>query len=117
MTATEESRSGMPNTDQVLQLAVITNDHFRAQEIAAQAKEFQWHSEAAVAQAHPVAWVRRLQPDIVLVDLDVPNAIGLIRDLVTAMPQVTVLALVTPQHLVELQEALMAGASSFVAFP
>jgi pilus assembly protein CpaE len=51
------------------------------------------------------------------VDLDVPNAISLIRDVVNAMPNITVLALVTPQHLMDLQEALMAGATSFVAFP
>lgn len=103
--------------EQVLQLALITNDHFRAQDIAAVANGFQWQIEAAVGQAQPVSWLRRIQPDVALVDLDVPNAIGLMRDIVAAMPQVTVLAVVTPQHLVDLQEALMAGASSFVAFP
>jgi pilus assembly protein CpaE len=103
--------------DQVLQLALITNDHFRAQDIAAVAQGFQWRFEAAVNMAQPVAWLRRVQPNIALVDLDVPNAITLMRDIVTVMPQVTVLALVTPQHLADLQEALMAGASSFVAFP
>lgn len=103
--------------DQSLQLALITNDHFRAQDIAAVAHGFQWQLEASVGQPQPVAWMRRLQPDVALVDLDVPNAIGLMRDIVAAMPQITVLAVVTPQHLVDLQEALMAGASSFVAFP
>ena len=104
-------------TDQVLQLALITNDHFRAQDIAAVAKGFQWNFEAVVGQAQPVASMRRLQPDVALVDLDVPNAIGVMREIVNAMPQVAVLAVVTPQHLADLQEALMAGASSFVAFP
>lgn len=103
--------------DQMLQLALITNDHFRAEDIAAVAKGFQWKFEAAVGQAQPVAWMRRMQPDVALVDLDVPNAIGVMRDIVTAMPHVTVLAVVTPHHLSDLQEALMAGASSFVAFP
>jgi pilus assembly protein CpaE len=103
--------------DQMLHLALITNNNLRAQDIAAVASGFQWQLEAAVGQAHPVAWVRRLQPNVLLVDLDVPNAIGLMREIVAAVPQVTVLALVTPQHLVELQEALMAGASSFIAFP
>lgn len=103
--------------EQVLQLALITNDHFRAEDIANVAKGFQWGFEAAVGQAQPVTWMRRLQPDVALVDLDVPNAIGLMRDIVSVMPQVTVLAVVTPQHLGDLQEALMAGASSFVAFP
>lgn len=103
--------------EQVLQLALITNDHFRAEDIATVAKGFQWRFEAAVGQAQPVNWMRRLQPDVALVDLDVPNAIGLMRDIVSVMPNVTVLAVVTPQHLGDLQEALMAGASSFVAFP
>jgi pilus assembly protein CpaE len=103
--------------DQVLQLALVTNDQFRAQDIAAVAKSFQWNFEAVVGQVQPVGWLRRIQPDVVLVDLDIPNAIGYMRDIVNAMPQVAVLAVVTPQHLVDLQEALMAGASSFVAFP
>ena len=103
--------------EQVLQLALITNDQFRAQDIATVTKGFQWKFEAAVAQAQPVNWMRRLRPDVALVDLDVPNAIGIMRDIVSVMPQVAVLAVVTPQHLGELQEALMAGASSFVAFP
>src|SRR5689334_10879942 len=103
--------------DQVLHLALITSDNFRAQDIAAVANGFQWRFDAAVNQSQPVAWMRRIQPDVALVDLDTPNAIGLMREIVNAMPQVTVLAVVTPQHLVDLQEALMAGASSFVAFP
>lgn len=103
--------------EQALQLALITNDHFRAQDIAALAMSYQWNFDAAVGQGQPVAWLRRLQPDVVLVDLDVPNAISTMREIVNAMPSVTVLAVVTPQHLTDLQEALMAGASSFVAFP
>src|SRR5690606_34255231 len=68
--------------DQVLQLALVTNDHFRSQDIAAVAKGFQWGFEAAVNQPQPLPWLRRQQPDVVLVDLDVPNAIGLMRDVV-----------------------------------
>jgi pilus assembly protein CpaE len=49
--------------------------------------------------------------------LDVPNATGLLREITAALPQLTALALATPQHLVELQSALQAGAASFVAFP
>jgi pilus assembly protein CpaE len=47
----------------------------------------------------------------------VANAISLLREIANAMPHVALLALVTPQHLVELQDALMAGATSFIAFP
>lgn len=101
----------------MLQLALITNDNFRAQDIAAVAQGFQWQFDATVGNAQPVAWLRRQQPDVALIDLDVPNAIAIMREVATALPQITMLAVVTPQRLSELQEALMAGASSFVAFP
>lgn len=101
----------------MLQLALITNDNFRAQDIAAVAQGFQWQFDASIGNAQPVAWLRRQQPDVALIDLDVPNAISIMREIATALPQVTMLAVVTPQRLSELQEALMAGASSFVAFP
>ena len=103
--------------DQQLQLGLITNDHFRAEAIATVTGGLLWRLESAVGQTQPLAWLRRTQADLVLVDLDVPNAIGLLREIATALPQLPILALVTPQHLVELQNALMAGATSFVAFP
>lgn len=101
----------------MIQLALITNDNFRAQDIAAVARGFQWQLEATIGNAQPVAWLRRQQPDVALIDLDVPNAISLMREIATALPHLTMLAVVTPQRLSDLQEALMAGASSFVAFP
>jgi len=103
--------------DQALQLAVITNDHFRAEALAAVTAGLNWRLERAVAPAQPTAWLRRLTVDVVLVDLDLPNALGLLREITAALPHMTVLALVTPQHLTDLQEALIAGAASFVTFP
>lgn len=103
--------------EQLLHMAVITHDHFRVEAIAAVADSVGWRLESSVGQQHPIAWLRRIQAEVVLVDLDVPNAIALLREIAVTLPQTTILALVTPQHLVELQEALMAGAASFVAFP
>jgi pilus assembly protein CpaE len=103
--------------DQTLQLAIITNDHFRAEALTAVTAGLNWRLEKAVAPAQPVAWLRRLSVDVLLLDLDVPNALGLLREVSTTLPHLTVLALVTPQHLTDLQEALTAGASSFVTFP
>lgn len=103
--------------EQILKLALITNDHFRAEATATVAQSVNWRMDAAVGQSQPVAWLRRVQPDVVLVDLDMPNAIGLLREIAGTLPHLSLLALVTPQHLVELQDALMAGASSFVAYP
>ena len=61
--------------------------------------------------------IRRRQFDLALIDLDLPGPIALVGDLARALPNLPFLALVTPQHLVELQEALLAGASGFVTFP
>ncbi len=103
--------------EQVIQLALITNDHFRAEATAIVAQSVNWQLQSAVGQPQPVAWLRRVQADVVLVDLDMPNSNGLLREIAGALPHLSLLALVTPQHLVELQDALMAGAGSFVAFP
>lgn len=100
-----------------LQLALITNDPFRADAVAAVTDSLQWRLVPGVGEAQPLNWLRRTQINLVLVDLEVPNAIGLLREIAATLPHVTAMALVTPQHLVELQEALMAGATSFVAFP
>ena len=103
--------------DHLLHLALVTQDHFRAEAITAITDSVGWRLETSVGQNQPLAWLRRTQAEIVLVDLDVPNAITLLSSIAAALPQTTILALVTPQHLVELQEALLAGAAGFVAFP
>lgn len=103
--------------DQLLHLALITHDHFRVEAVAAVTDSLGWRLESGVGQQQPIAWLRRTQAEVILVDLDVPNALPLVREIAVAIPQATILALVTPQHLVELQEALLAGAASFVAFP
>ncbi len=103
--------------EQGLQLALITNDSFRAEAIATVMNGLQWRLVPGIGEVQPLNWLRRTQVELVLVDLDVPNAIGLLAEIANTLPHVTALALVTPQRLIELQEALMAGAASFVAFP
>lgn len=103
--------------DSLLHLAVVTQDHFRVEAVAAVAAGLGWRVVSGVGQPQPVAWLRRTSADLVLVDLDVPNATALLREIAAALPHLACLALATPQHLVELQHALQAGAASFVAFP
>src|SRR5690606_19179194 len=97
--------------EQGLQLALITNDSFRAEAIATVMNGLQWRLVPGIGEVQPLNWLRRTQVELVLVDLDVPNAIGLLAEIANTLPHVTALALVTPQRLIELQEALMAGAA------
>lgn len=103
--------------DSLLHLAIVTQDHFRVEAVAAVAAGLGWRVVSGVGQPQPVTWLRRTSADLVMVDLDVPNATGLLREIAATLPHLAALALATPQHLVELQNALQAGAASFVAFP
>lgn len=103
--------------DPLLHLAIVTQDHFRVEAVAAVAAGLGWRVVSGVGQPQPVTWLRRTSADLVLVDLDVPNATALLREIAATLPHLAALALATPQHLVELQNALQAGAASFVAFP
>ena len=103
--------------EQTLQLAIVTNDHIRAEAVAKIVGDLHWQLVACVNQAQPAEWLRRRSVDLALVDLDLPNAIALLTQLAHALPHLPLMALTTPHHLVELQEALLAGAASFVAYP
>ena len=103
--------------DQALHLAIITNDSFRAESVSAVAQQAGWQCFPCVGSTLPREWLRRRQVDVALLDLDVPDALAQVRDVAHGVPTVPLLALVTPQHLVELQEALTSGAAGFVAFP
>ena len=103
--------------DQVLQLAIITNDHFRAEALTRVTQELKWQLASCVGQPDPREWLRRRNVDLALVDLEAPNAIALMSELSNSVAHVPLLALVTPQRLVDLQEALISGAVGFVAFP
>lgn len=103
--------------EQYLHMALITQDPARVDAVAGVTEPIGWRLESSIGQPQIITWLRRIQPGAVVVDLDVPNAIPLVREIAGTLPKATILVLVAPQHLVELQDALMAGAASFVAFP
>ncbi len=103
--------------DQVLHIAIITNDHIRAEALARLTQDLQWQLIPCVGQSNPLDWLRRRQVDVVLLDLESPNALANIGTIANVLQHVPLLVLVTPQHLTDLQEALVNGAAGFVAFP
>lgn len=103
--------------EQMFQLAIITNDPFRAESFAKTAQKLSWRLASCIDHPNPREWLRRKAVDVALVDLDLTNAIPLLGDLAAGLPYLPLLAVVTPQHLVQLQEALTGGAAGFVAFP
>jgi pilus assembly protein CpaE len=100
-----------------LRLAIITDDPYRADAVEEAAAGHQWQLQKCIGQVHPLEWLRQRQVDLVLVDLDTLASISLLAELSNAMPTTPLLALATPKHLVDLQNALLAGAANFVAFP
>lgn len=101
-----------------MQLAIVTDYEYRAQVVDQILVERGWQLLACVGQAQPRNWLQRQSNiDLILVDLDVTGAILLLQELATHLPTVPKVVLATPQKIVELQDALMAGAADFVAFP
>ncbi len=103
--------------DQALQLAIITNDHYRAEALTRVTQELGWQLTPCVGQPDPAEWLRHRKIDLAMIDLEIPNAIQVLNAASTLAPQTPLLALVTPQHLADLQMALVNGAAGFVAFP
>jgi pilus assembly protein CpaE len=102
---------------QILQLAVISEDAARGEGVEYVAADKGWKVLTIPGQPNPLEALRGRQVDLVLVDLDVPDAIALLRDLTQQLPYVPLLALTTPEHLVEWQDAQLAGAMDYVTFP
>jgi pilus assembly protein CpaE len=101
-----------------MQLAIVTDFEYRAQVVDQILVERGWQLLACVAQAQPRDWLMQQQGlEMVLVDLDVPEAIPLLKELTKMAPQLPLVALATPQRIVELQDAMLAGAANFIAFP
>lgn len=101
-----------------MQLAIVTDFEYRAQVVDQILIERGWQLLACVGQPRPREWLMQQQGlDMVLVDLDVPEAIPLLQELTKTAPQLPLVALATPQRIVELQNAMLAGATNFIAFP
>ena len=101
-----------------MQLAIVTDYEYRAQVVDQILIERGWQLLACVGQSQPRAWLQKQKGiDLILVDLDVTTAIPLLQELTVHMPTIPLVVLATPQRIVELQDALLAGAVDFVAFP
>lgn len=104
--------------DHIMQLAIVTDFEYRAQVVDQIMVERGWQLLACIGQAQPRDWLMQQQGvEMVLVDLDIPDAIAVLKELAQTLPHVPLVALATPQRIVELQDAMLAGAANFIAFP
>jgi pilus assembly protein CpaE len=101
---------------QPVRIAILTEDDLRVEAVAQAAQTLDWEV-LALGSGKIRDIVRRNQVNLVLVDLDISNAITRLTELAQTLPGVVIMALATPQHLVDLQDALLAGAEGFIAFP
>lgn len=101
-----------------MQLAIVTDFEYRAQVVDQILMERGWQLVACIGQPQPRDWLMQQQGvEMILIDLDVPGAIFLLKELTQLLPHVPLVALATPQRIVELQDAMLAGATNFIAFP
>ena len=101
-----------------MQLAIVTDFEYRAQVVDQILVERGWQLLACVGQPQPRTWLLQQKGiDLILIDLDVTDAIQLVKELAQLLPTVPTVVLATPQRIVELQDALLAGAADFIAFP
>ena len=103
--------------EQPLKLALVTNDVSRVAPIEQICASKGWQLASCTDQETPLYWLQSQAVHLVLVDLDLPDAVSLLGQINQALPHLLLVALATPQHLVKLQDALLAGATDFVAFP
>lgn len=101
-----------------MQLAIITDFEYRVQVVHQILAERGWQLLPCVGQAQPSHWLRQQAgADVVLIDLDLTDAISIVTEVAHHLPHLPIVALATPRRVVELQQAMAAGATNFVAFP
>jgi pilus assembly protein CpaE len=100
-----------------LRLGIITNDAQRADSVAQQVTRLGWQLVPQIGQTVKPEWLRQHKFDLMLVDLELPVALSLFKELGSLLPGVPLLALAMPQHFSKLQEAMLAGATDFMAYP
>jgi pilus assembly protein CpaE len=98
-------------------LAILTDDPSRADAVMSLAAERNWQVLPLVGRADPVADLQNRVVNLILVDLDLPDAVPLLRRLAAALPNLPLLALAGTHHLIELQDARLAGAVDFITYP
>ncbi len=100
-----------------MQLVFFTQDPYRAGKVEQAVADQGWGLVTAIAQSRPQEWLRLRTADVIILDLDVPDALGLVERFARSYPAVPLLALAGPDKLVDLQQALLVGAVAFVLFP
>lgn len=100
-----------------IKIAIVTDDPYRGETVSEVTSNVGWQTVQTVSNNQTQAWLEKEQPDAVLIDLDLKGAVVQLTQLATANPSLPLIALATPHHLVELQDALLAGAKAFVPFP
>jgi pilus assembly protein CpaE len=101
---------------QSLQLAIITEYPYRAEMVEYLAAGRGWMVHR-LAGRPDLGALHQQTMDLVLIDLDLPGAIALFGELAGDFPNTPLLALATSHHLIEVQDARLAGAVDFVVFP
>ncbi|MCX6045373.1 MAG: AAA family ATPase [Chloroflexi bacterium] len=104
-------------TQKLLRLLLNTVDTQRAEAIGQVVAGKGWQLLPFVAQPLRTDWLQQLQVDMIVIDLDLPDALQQVKEFAQGLPTVPVLVLATQPHLTKLQDAFMAGAADFVAFP
>jgi len=103
--------------DHTMQLAFFTDFEYRVQVVDQILMERGWQLLAGIGQPQPTQWLLQQHGvDVVLIDLDLPNAISVVKELAQMLPHLPIVALATPRRVVELQDAMSAGAANFIAF-
>ena len=102
---------------QSLQIGIATDEVYRAGDVSQIIETAGWNPITIVDKKPTVDKLTSTQLDLLIVDLDIKGAVGLLAELAISKPDLPLLALATPNHLIELQDALLAGAKAFVPFP
>lgn len=100
-----------------IKIALVTDDPYRAEALTDVTKSAGWQIVHSVGNRNPVAWLENEEADVALIDLDINGAVTCLTQLTATTPSLPLIALATPHHLIELQDALLAGAKAFVPFP
>lgn len=102
---------------QLLQLAIFTQQLERAAVVEQLTAEKAWKLHIVTDEPKVATVLQDRSVALILIDLDWPDAVALFRTCARELPQVPLVALTPPSHLVALQEIHLAGASGYVAYP
>jgi pilus assembly protein CpaE len=106
-----------PKIPHTATIAVATENPDRLASVEQIAAEQGWAVRAPQTPEQAVEWLSQQAVQLILVDLELPDATSLLAELSAQMPHVPLLALAGPQHLATLQDALLSGADAFIPFP